>query len=270
MRKNIYDVLHSGEISLKTEYDRLYSLLHQDNLCAGEECMSIYRLAEHACKYFDLEFTNRAISLKEIEKAFGYTFSSSPRTITIDLLVSYCELISNLCYQLNKTYKDEEIDKEYLTVVSRNTCAVMDELGYSQTEHNGVIIFIEKAPAALSVAEIVDEKLAFSVLEYNHHRLKGNLDRKHMLLKRFADDFESKRRQLKSIAGSVEIQLGELMNKFVRHDHSQTPYIASMTETQLEGIYDDIYQLYLLGNLQLDNLERKKRMAAVLSAINGK
>lgn len=265
MRKNIYDVLHVGEISLKTEYDRLYALLHQDNLCAGEECMSIYRLAEHACKYFDLEFTNRAISLKEIEKAFGYNFSPSPRVLTIDTIISYCELIFNLCYQLNKIYKDEEIDKEYLTVVNRNVEAVMDALGYIRIEHKGVYIYVEKDPASLAVAEIVDKELSYVVLEYNHHRLKGDLIAKLGTLKLMADDIEPKRKNLNAINRSLSDLLFQMLQKFVRHNNTANAYISSLSDGETEAYYDDIYQMWLLAKLELDNVERKNEQQGVLN-----
>ena len=74
MRKNIYDVLHTGNISLKTEYKRLYSLMHQDEWEVEQELTSIYYLSEHSCKYFDLAFTNRAVSLREIERHLGIHF----------------------------------------------------------------------------------------------------------------------------------------------------------------------------------------------------
>lgn len=268
MRKNIYDVLHSGEISLKTEYDRLYSLLHQENLCVEEVYMSIYQLAEHACKYFDLEFTNRAISLKEIEKAFGYTFPASPRIITIELLISYCEFISNLCCQLVKAYNDEDIDKEYLTIVSRNVDAVMDDVGYTRAEHKGVYIYIEKNPASLAVAEIVDTELSYIVLEYNHHRLKGDLIAKLGILKLMADDIEPKRKELNSINKSFSDLLFQMLQKFVRHNNKSNCFISAMSNEEIEERYDDIYQMWLLATLELDNVERMYRVRKTLGAIN--
>ena len=268
MRKNIYDVLHAGEISLKAEYDRLYSLLHQDNLCADEKYMSIYWLAEQTCIYFDLEFTNRAISLKEIEKAFGYNFSSSPRVLTIDMIISYCELIFNLCHQLKKIYKDEEIDKEYLVIVSRNIDAVMDDIGYMRIEHKGVYIYVEKNPASLAVAEIVDNELSHVVLEYNHHRLKGDLIAKLGILKMMADDIEPKRKELNSINKPLSNLLFQMLQKFVRHNNKSNHFIRAMSNEETEECYDDIYQMWLLAILELDNVERKQRVEKTLDKIN--
>ena len=270
-RKNIYEIMHSAGISLKTEYERLYSLFHDNKLLVGDSWISIYQISEDACVYFDLAFTNRAVSLKEIEKAFGYNYSRSPCSITIEYVISFCELLINLCYQLNKLFSDEEIDKEYLDVVIRNTDDCMDKFGYFRMEHNGVFIYTEKKPEAIAVAEIVDDSLSYRVLEYNHIRMRGNLKGKLSILKLMADDIENKqvRNAIKSINTTFESQLYQLINKFVRHDHSQTQIIADMQDEELEMWYDEIYQMWLLAKLGLDHLDRKKRVAALLQQING-
>lgn len=268
MRKNIYDVLHTGNISLKTEYKRLYSLMHQDEWEVEQELTSIYYLSEHSCKYFDLAFTNRAVSLREIEKAFGYTFSCSPKEITVDYLVSYCELAYNLCYQLGNIYADEQVDKEYLTTVQRNIDDLSEALGYTRAEHSGVFILVEKDSVSLAVAEITDGTLSYAVLEYNHQRLKGNLDKKLGILKMMADDIEPMRKKLKAIAPSIESTLFQLFQKFVRHNYRSHPYIRGLSDREIEECYDDIYQMWLLAKLELDNVERTRKVKRILDEIN--
>lgn len=59
------------------------------------------------------------------------------------------------------------------------------------------------------------------------------------------------------------------MNKFVRHDHSQTPYIATMKDEEIEAVYDDIYQMWLLAKLEMDQVERGKRVKELLGEMNG-
>lgn len=56
MRKNIYDVLRSANISPKTEYTRLYNLMNDRNVLLSDNgCVSLYELAEYTCVYFDLK-----------------------------------------------------------------------------------------------------------------------------------------------------------------------------------------------------------------------
>lgn len=126
-------------------------------------------------------------------------------------------------------------------------------------EHNGVFIYTEKKPEAIAVAEIVDDSLSYKVLEYNHIRMRGNLKGKLSILKLMADDIENKqvRNAIKSINTTFESQLYQLINKFVRHDHSQTQIIADMQDEELEMWYDEIYQMWLLAKLGLDHLDRK-------------
>ena len=41
-----------------------------------------------------------------------------------------------------------------------------------------------------------------------------------------------------------------------------------MTDDEIEAVYDDIYQMWLLAQLELDHLDRKNRMKSLLEQIN--
>ena len=268
-RRNIHEIIKNASFDVQNECRRITHLFC-DKIESG--LPPLREMIDISFEGMPMEFRGRTLSLNDFNETYGFDYCNNYTTDDIEKLIGYCEYILNMCAQIeNNDYFPMENGHEYVIESLQQTIlSCMDEVGQTWTSKDGLIIFVEKDPAALAVAEIVGEDLAFCVLEYNHHRLKGNLRRKQMLLKLFADDFESKRKQLKSIDRSVERQLGELMNKFVRHDHSQTPYIATLNESQLEDIYDDIYQLYLLGNLQLDNLDRNKRISTLLGEINGK
>lgn len=47
---------------------------------------------------------------------------------------------------------------------------------------NGVMDFVPKDQAAISVAEIIDPSLSYRVIEYNHYSMKGDLKRKRDIL----------------------------------------------------------------------------------------
>ena len=42
-----------------------------------------------------------------------------------------------------------------------------------------------------------------------------------------------------------------------------------MSTEELENTYDDIYQLWLLAILEIDNVERKQKMKDLLKKVNG-
>lgn len=268
-RRTIHEIIKNASFDVQNECRRITHLFC-DKIESG--LPPLREMIDISFEGMPMEFRGRSLSLNDFNETYGFDYCNNYTTDDIEKLIGYCEYILNMCAQIeNNDYYPMENGHEYvIDSLQRTIRSCMDEVGQISVSKDGLIIFVERDPSALAVAEIVDKDLAFRVLEYNHHRLKGNLGRKQMLLKLFADDFESKRKQLKSITGSVESQLGELMNKFVRHDHSQTPYITTLNESQLEDIYDDIYQLYLLGNLQLDNLDRKKRITTLLGEINRK
>lgn len=262
-RKNIYDILQSIGFDLKTEYTRLYISFYDED---PVYLISIEQLAEEYFSGFSQSFVRRCISLDDFDKTYGFNFKRHPDEFDIDYFLLFCEYTYNICIELQGLCHSK--DKTKVNRFVHNVLDCIDNLGYKEIEKDGVSIFVEANPEALAVAEIVDEDLSFRVLEYNHHKLKGDLDSKKIILKLLADDIELKRGALSGINRTFTNQLFELMNKFIRHDSSDNEVISNMEDEKLEEIYDDIYQMWLLAKLQLDHLERKGRVEAVLTAIN--
>lgn len=264
-RRNFYEIIKNTALNTKQEYNRLNELFE-----FAEEGQSVRDLAEEAFLLFPKSFRGRTISLDDFDATFGFCKKIIIMDLSIEDLLLRCEYMLNLCIQLNKCYDQflDDNDRYNIGFLTETINECIDELGFMTTKIEGVAICIEKDAAVISVAEIVPEQLAVSVLEYNHYRLKGDLMRKRNILKEMADNIESERKNIKQINGALETQLFQLLNKFIRHDHSQTPYIGSMSEKSLEEVYDDIYQLWLLAKLEIDNVERKERMKTLLDEIN--
>lgn len=122
---------------------------------------------------------------------------------------------------------------------------------------------VEKNPAAISAAEIVEDKnLSFDILEYNHYLLKGDIDKKRKILKSLADKLESDRKKLKEIDNSLEDNLFFLFNNIkIRHDNEENQKLINrFKKEELEFWYDETYQMALLAILLLNN---KKRHQAI-------
>jgi hypothetical protein len=58
------------------------------------------------------------------------------------------------------------------------------------------------------------------------------------------------------------------MNKFIRHNNDKDEYISSLSDDELESIYDDIYQMWLYANMMLSQSARKERSAELIKRIN--
>lgn len=102
----------------------------------------------------------------------------------------------------------------------------IDEIGYKKIEKDSLYIIVEKNAAALAVAEVVKKDLAYPVMEYNHHKLKGDLSSKKSILKSMADDIEPERTKLNGLNKRFTSNLFQLFNNFIRHNNSKNEYIS--------------------------------------------
>lgn len=185
--------------------------------------------------------------------------------IELESLLLYTEYVLNMIKLCNSYQQNFDLvfDKNF-TILVRNINILLDHLNYKEVyiEKEEKVILVEKDSSAIMVAEIVEEDVAFKVLEYNHHLLKGNLSRKREILKTMADEIEAFRKQLDS---SLSSDFGFLVNSVhIRHNNlegdSRKQFVADMDEEQLEFWYDEAYRLMIYCILQNEQKERSKRI----------
>ena len=80
-----------------------------------------------------------------------------------------------------------------------------------------------------------------------------------------ADKFEPTRNELKKINATLESNIGYLLNKMnIRHNNKEgkraSKYVAGISDEELEKWYDETYQMLLLSMLELDNIERNRKV----------
>lgn len=273
-RRNFAQILKEARVDIRREYDRLYSLFFLNK--AFQLNNSMLSLRDYcACFFYSLPFRGTCLNLDDFDDFYGFNFEKVPTDFDLNYLLSFCEYSYNLAVYMNPT--NYSILASFTTYNQQpqfyvqQVMKVVDAIGYvitKQDDSDDMSIVVAKSPAAMAVAEISDSKMAYKVLEYNHYALKGNLDRKLSILKVFADEIEPRRAELKKIPGSVESELFQMLQKFIRHNNRDNPVIAAMSDDELEAVYDDIYQMWLLAMLELDNVERKKRAKELLGKIN--
>lgn len=264
MRKNILEILNSADIDIEKEYSRIYSMFYYPYEYGGTPLASV---VEKNFRKLDRRLIHRCLSLEDFDETYGYYFEVQPQNFDIDYLISFSEYVANFVYAL---FRGNILNREELVKVMGHIKECMEDIGYQHIEKDAIIIFVEKNPAAIAVAEITKDDLAYSVLEYNHHKLKGDLISKKNILKNMADDIESDRKTLNNINKNFASNLFQLMNKFVRHDSSQDTYISNMTSSNLEEVYDDIYQMWLLAKMQLEYSNRSKIIDELIKNINNR
>ena len=261
-------VLKTAAIDIRREYDRLYGMFcvqkFQDMVGAGSS------LKDYCATYFvRLPFRGTCVSLDDFDDFYGYSFEKNPSTFDIEYLVSFCEYSYNLAiYNQNAIYGGGIVGiGDPMQFYVQQVLTVIETIGYMPNNQNGITDFVPKDQAAISAAEIVDPALSYRIIEYNHHSMKGNLERKKATLIALADKLEAKRTKLKQINTSLESDLFYLLNSVnVRHNNAEQGgknyihFVADMKVGVIEQWYDDIYQMCLLAFLELDHLERKERV----------
>lgn len=266
MRVDFYERLKVHKLDPKVEYKRIYELFNE-NVLPHE---SICDMVSSSIELFPKSFRGRALSIEDFDETYGFDFSSINVFCDEDNLICYCEYVINLCEMLtehgtillNETW-DYAIERLKEIVYS-----CMEEMHLMPVKKEEIIIFVQKDQAVTSVSELINKGLSYHLLEYNHHSLKGNLEKKKIILKLLADDIEPQRGLLNNINKSLSSKLFQMLQKFVRHNNDENEFIKNLSNEETEVYYDDIYQMWLLAKLEIDNLERKERVKLALQQIN--
>lgn len=271
-------VLKNASIDLRREYSKLYGMFCVQKLQDGSGAN--YTLKEFcAANFISLPFRGTCISLDDFDDYYGYHFEKVPSDFDIDYLVSFCEYSYNLAiYNQGYGYGMQALGLvQPMQFYVQQVMRVIESIGYMSNAQNGVFDFVPKDQAAISVAEIIDPGLAYKVIEYNHHSMKGDLDRKKAVLLALEDQLEPQREKLKQINSSLESDLFFLFNSInLRHNNTNPdgknyiPFVAKMKDSELEHWYDDTYQMCLLAFLELDHLNRKDRIKGLKESITKK
>lgn len=267
-RKNMAEILKNSSVNISVEYNRLYSLFFLNSDRGDGMTMSQYIDSEFA----SLSIRGTCLSLNEFNNEYSFHFYCGKVSYSLDDLVSFSEY----CYNLTKAYQQITYISSYnpsLTLAELIIAQInklIEKIGYMPlTTEDGIVIFVEKSPATVAVAEIVDVPLSLQTLRYNHHSMKGDLQTKRTILHLMADYLEPKRQTLRQINSTLEKQLFILFNNYnIRHNNIEgentNPKLSTMSNEELENLYDNIYQMWLLAVLEIDNLSRKERIAEYL------
>ena len=267
VRRNIYDILNSGNVDLEREYSRFYFLFYESQFWVGYNQQTICGLIKGWFHSFDKRLIKRCISLEDFDDTFDFCFVSEPSNFNLEYLLNFLEYTINFCNQTHPDVGDVFLKtpiKDYLD----KAFECIDELGFKAVENDGITIVVEKDSAALSVAETVEPVLSYKILEYNHRRLKGDLMAKKSILKLMADDLEPDQKRLQAINASLKSDLFQLMNKFIRHNNNDNKFIKTLNDKQTEEIYDNIYQMWLLAKMELEQADRNDGIKSLIRDVN--
>lgn len=267
-RRNLAQILREADIDIRREYDRLYNYFYIQKIVDANGIG--YSLREYsAVNFMNVPFRGTCMSLDDFDDFYGIYYEKVPHNFDINYLISFCEYTYNLVMYAAPigTFGYAGIlapSQTYMQQVFK----VIDTIGYMSVQDNFVTIFVPKSAEAISVSEIVAPALSYKVIEYNHYTLQGNLVGKKNILLLLYEKLEPQRPKLKQINKAMEDNIFTLFNNLnLRHNNIDkqmpeyyNPFVAGMSEKDLESWYDETYQLCLLAFLELDNIERKKKI----------
>ena len=251
VRRNFAEIMEEGGFNAPVEFFRIAHLFY--------EFRHNYRptVRESVAKYFSrYPIRGTALTLDDFDAEHGFFFSDLEKP-TFDDLLTLCEYCKNMC-SYYVVHGCQNHPPSEISLIYHQIRLVIKKIGYREVKYHGYYIYVEENPAAVSVAETLEGEIALETLRYNHHSMKGDLVAKRKMLVLMADWIEPKEKELADVNNRLKTNLFSNFNN-LNSRHNNSDKTAHLTEAELEEIYDDTYQLWLLAVLTLDNRERQKK-----------
>lgn len=275
MRRNFAQILKESKVDIVVEYRKMFDMLFGRNIQnhSGKWTSMHSEMGRWFTYYY---FRGTCLTINEFDEMHGFHFVRDPQNISIDHLIALCEYISNMLIAYQRAIiPDQKIIRVpfCLDQISR----VVETIGYMKSNQDGYIIYVEKSPAAIAVAEseFIPGELSYKVISYNHYSMRGKIEEKKSCLLQLAAILEGKRAELRSADRVLESNLFFMFNNLnIRHNNidrdqpsKYKAFVAEMGTDELENWYDDAYQMCLLAFLQIENAARKQSIEALKASI---
>jgi hypothetical protein len=141
-------------------------------------------------------------------------------------------------------------------------------------KQNGRCIIIEDSPQVTAVAEVVDPQTAWETIRYNHCQMRGDLEGKKSILVYFGRYLDGREKECRKVDNSLFDNIRNVLNNFhIRHNNNDIgskhyhEIVANMSNDELEQWLDDLYQLILFMVLEIENVNRKSKVAEFSQAL---
>lgn len=286
MKRNIFDIVNSQKMPL-LEVQRIDTLIKKSiGVYVADEPFSILSKGTpvSVIKYVDdklfMTWKRRGtcINCKDFERTIGIDVLPQADTeLSNDFILYYCEYAANMLFLLKEKIAAEDKITDAIPAAEENIKRFLGWYNYELKyfpEREQVLVTAKNA-AATVVAESVDnQSLAYCIVEYNHHLLKGNVERKKEILLTMGADLEPRRKEIEEMNKALASRTFFLLNNMdIRHnnrtkgDKNYVEKVARMKKGTLEKWYDKTYQLMLTAYMVLNSKEVLKDAEVLTSQI---
>lgn len=260
MRRVFADVLKSGGVDIEKEYQRLFDSFYKERIGIRNKC---------AGYFMRMPFRGTCISLRDFDECHDFHFELNATDFDIDYLINFCEYSYNLVVHIPESFSDPNYvgingKDSYLQQIHKVVELINHQIVF---DDDGIVRIVPQNNVVSLVSEIVPENISYKIIGYNHHSMKGDLERKKATLTLLADRLEAKRAELKKQNAKLEDDLFFLFNNInIRHNNtdSESKYykevVASMTDDELEEWYDLTYETCLYAFMTLEQADHSERI----------
>ena len=272
MRRTFAEVLRQADIDVAAEYRSLCTMFFTNFFKSSFGSVCPYKAI--ASEFSNMDIRDTAVSITDFNDRHGFRFQERPAgSIDVDSLVMLCEYITNMLISYCCVPGDNALySHSWILKLEEQIERVIERIGYERISDGNLVSYIEKSPAARLVAETLPGQISYKVIEYNHHSMKGDLDKKRATLNELAKLLEPRRSELKAIDGNLESKLFKAFNNCdIRHNNrdcsgkSFREAVAALDDREIETAYDATYVLCLIAFLKLDNDEQLEALNELLS-----
>lgn len=277
-RKSIFEILEE-KYDIEKEFGVIRTLFFEPTLVYGpyfgdKQYITIEQAVDNNL-FFNWKQRRSCLNTNDLKQKLKLNFVSKGK---LDNKILCLEYISNMLELSNTklSYPIFQRTKEGV-ILEQNINIFLDHINYEKLilEKEEKVILVPKNPIATAVAEISSQDTAFAILKYHHASLKGQLEEKRKLLHSIANEYEPLlNKPIDGFKDYFDKATNMLNNINIRHNNksgrNKKELIAEMSDDELEGWYDELYQLLLFCVLIKDNKDRKDRIDEFLKQMNPK
>lgn len=282
-RTNIFELLQQSN-DIGKDVERLHTLFEEYIIAGRIDDKEGFSLKEFVDKFCFCDWKNRqkCVDLADYLETIDYERLYMQSHRDTNAFLTYIELIYNFWYMATAVVDANKDIFEYFRPIDTlqelmDSClSELNQKAYYFKDKEQCII-AEDSPQVTTAAEISEPEIALEIVRYNSNQLAGEIGEKKKVLLALAHELDTRKAELDGINKPLATCIFRALNNLnIRHDNCKPgtknykKAIAEMPAAELEGKYDDLYQLILLAFLEMDNKSRKADMEAFLNQVDAK